>query len=260
MTKLQIVSDVHLEFYSVKTIPTIIPCAENIALLGDIGKPFEDTYKLFLSQQSKNFKQVFVLMGNHEYYNCTKTVTMILEKAKIVCSSFPNVHLLDNSTYDLTEKTTLVGCTLWSLCDYQTSLRMNDFYKIHVDFYKNDLPETLKIRKPITIKMYNDWHIKDVAWLENNIKEQQKRNKQVIVLTHHAPLHVMNGKYVNSPIQSGFSSDLHHLFKPPVISFANGHIHSNCDVIENNIRCVSNAMGYPKEDTGYLENVVIDIP
>lgn len=261
-TKLQIVSDVHLEFYSKKSIPKLEKHADNLALLGDIGKPFMETYKMFLEMQSEKFSKVFVIMGNHEYYNGKKCVPEILDQAKKVCNEFHNVYLLDKETYDLTDKTTLLGCTLWSPANAYAVEGMNDFRKILVKWSRTSgTEEEWKLRKPITGQMYKTWHMEHVFWLEKEIEHCKKQGKNAVVLTHHAPLKEMGGKYIGSPLSSGYVSNLAHMFKPPVIAFANGHLHSNCDIMLNDIRCVSNSMGYPHEqDTGYKPDVVLEIP
>ena len=79
--RLQIVSDIHLEFYS-QNFPVIEKHAGNVALLGDIGKPFTYVYERFLFQQSETFDHVFVILGNHEYYNANKTMDKIILKAR----------------------------------------------------------------------------------------------------------------------------------------------------------------------------------
>lgn len=69
----QLISDLHLEykkecpqFYKWPELPRLCP---NLALLGDIGRPFEASYIDFLDAQAKKFENVFVVAGNHEFYN-----------------------------------------------------------------------------------------------------------------------------------------------------------------------------------------------
>ena len=77
--RLRYFSDLHLEFISnnkikqfIQKIPSDI---NNICILaGDIGNPYESKYDIFMEYMSKNFKKTFVISGNHEYYNKTKTV------------------------------------------------------------------------------------------------------------------------------------------------------------------------------------------
>lgn len=248
-------SDVHLEFRTKQRIPTIIPCATNLALLGDIGKPFTDRYNDFIQEQSAQFEKVFVVMGNHEYYTDTETVDMILDKAKEICKSLPNVYLLERESYRFpADGYTLLGCTLWSDINPSIAEYLNDFNKIHV------FDKSRSTKKAILPSTYISWHKRDVKWLEESVANVAHTyvGDKVIVLTHHAPLKDMSGRYNGSVLSSAFVTDLRHLFKKPVHTFANGHVHSNCDIMHNNIRCVSNAMGYPGENTaGYKTDVVV---
>ncbi len=246
-SQLQIVSDVHLEF---RRVPPYIPrAAPNLALLGDIGKPFMTSYARFLTEQSKRFDNVFLIMGNHEYDNNKHTVDEILAKARAVCSNIPNVHLLERDSYDLTDQTTLLGCTLWSNIQPHVVKHLNDFKKILVER-----------KQTLSPCIYNSWHRRDVTWLDQAITVCHERGRKAIVLTHHGPLHAMSGEYLNSPLSSGFTTDLFDLFREPVVAFASGHVHSNVDITRNDIRSVSNALGYPKEETGYKSSVVVDVP
>lgn len=255
MSRIQIVSDVHLEFHSKKSIPTITPCAPFLALLGDIGKPFTEQYRQFIQTQSKQFEKVFVVMGNHEYYNSNFTAEVTLERTREILSAFDNVFLLERDAHEL-DDCVLLGCTLWSSITPYAAYALNDFNKIYI--YDSN-----KIKRQLTREIYLKWHHRDVTWLEKEIYKwktmEEEDRKRVVVLTHHAPLEVMSGEYQGSPVSSGFTSSLDHMFEPPVVAFANGHVHSNCDVELNGIRCVSNAMGYPGEKTGYKEDVVVDI-
>jgi hypothetical protein len=260
-TTLQIISDVHLEFR--KSQPTIPPYGENLAILGDIGKPGTDIYNKFITTQSEHFNKVFLIMGNHDYYHSKDTVDKILLKTKDICNSFNNVYLLERDSFQITEKTSLLGCSLWSHCDPEIVPFLNDFKKIHIkdinNYYDDPLLEW-KSKKLLDVNTYNSWHDRDVKWLDYNIQKRNYIDESVVILTHHSPLKIMGGKYINNNLHSAFTTDLKHLFKYPVIAFCNGHVHSNCDVKYNNIRCVSNALGYENEDTGYSSNVVIDIP
>ena len=43
-------------------------------LAGDIGNPYQSNYNIFMNFISKSFKKSYVIAGNHEYYNKTKTI------------------------------------------------------------------------------------------------------------------------------------------------------------------------------------------
>lgn len=65
---IQFCSDIHLERRI--TIPKLKAAAEYVCLLGDIGRVNsnvnQDKYATFLHQLSKDFKQVYLVQGNHE--------------------------------------------------------------------------------------------------------------------------------------------------------------------------------------------------
>lgn len=88
MQGLQIASDLHLEFGQ---HVNITPHAPLLALLGDIGAPFQPHYADFLSTQSKQFEQVFVLLGNHEYYG-RRTADQVVARVQSICANLPKRH------------------------------------------------------------------------------------------------------------------------------------------------------------------------
>ena len=193
-------------------------------------------------------------MGNHEYYNSSKTTDQILQQARSICASLENVHLLERSTYDITDSTRILGCTLWSNMNQFASSCLNDMVKIRVK------SESSSMKSNLTREEYFKWHVKDVTWLNTELKRCKDEGKEAVILTHHGPLLEMSGKYVGSPLSSAFVSDLKHLFEEPLRAWASGHVHSNVDTCINGVRSVSNAMGYPNEsDVGYKEDVIISI-
>jgi len=69
---IQLVSDLHLEIGCGQGSGyegfKIIPKAETLALLGDIGAICDDRLFGFLRRQLLQFKRVFYVLGNHEFY------------------------------------------------------------------------------------------------------------------------------------------------------------------------------------------------
>jgi len=62
----------HVEFPKVREfLPTsaLEPKAPYLAMLGDIGYPAKPTYQELLLAMADRFQKVFVIAGNHEYYN-----------------------------------------------------------------------------------------------------------------------------------------------------------------------------------------------
>lgn len=67
-SRIQVMSDLHLEFdqsYATFMFKQTAPC---LALLGDIGLTANTGYFTFLRNQLARYDKVFLVMGNHEGY------------------------------------------------------------------------------------------------------------------------------------------------------------------------------------------------
>jgi predicted phosphodiesterase len=81
----QYISDIHLEHYKLEDIDKVIPEKEaNILILaGDIGYPEEIQYKTYIQKVSQIWEKVFLIAGNHEYYQIKKKYNDIRIKEDI---------------------------------------------------------------------------------------------------------------------------------------------------------------------------------
>nr|AEX62620.1 putative metallo-dependent phosphatase [Moumouvirus Monve] len=91
MRILKYASDLHLEHLDNIYKPKIIELwnfntSEKdeyfLALVGDIGNPFQKNLELFLENVSSKYSLVFYIPGNHEYYNLDKNKQYDIEKFK----------------------------------------------------------------------------------------------------------------------------------------------------------------------------------
>jgi metallophosphoesterase superfamily enzyme len=64
---LAVLSDIHLEFAPHFALGD--PIATWLALVGDLGYPGSPQYSSLLKQAAQTYEQVFVVAGNHEFYN-----------------------------------------------------------------------------------------------------------------------------------------------------------------------------------------------
>jgi len=229
--KVQYISDIHLEFYEdILNIP-IIPSAPILCLLGDIGNPNSLNYDIILNWCSKNYKKVFIITGNHEYYSINFTIEeidkIIIDKIK----KYDNISFLNN-TIEKYENFTFVGTTLWSyipetIKNYELNI-YNDFKKI----------------KNMSRKKYNELFEKNLEFLSNSIKKYNN----IICLTHHLPSYdLIHEKYKNYP-NFMFSTDLNYLMKDNIKAWLCGHSHTANTKIINNVICSLNPFGYPNEN------------
>ncbi len=237
---IQYASDLHLEQYDVMPPNLIVKSSDNLALVGDIGDPYSKMYLEFLKEMSLKFETVFILNGNHEFYNHDYNETKI--KIGEVIREFENIYFMDNDVYDF-ENVRIIGSTLWSDITLNASRYINDYRRINMG--------SRKLSREDTVEFFND----SVKY----IKTKLDVDKPVIILTHHAPHPIMNGIFEGNRLQSAFSTDLSYLLKKPVIAWICGHTHQTIETTINEVKLCSNQLGYKDENTGYKNNKVLEL-
>jgi len=268
-TSVRILSDIHLEFrktISQKLHPFLMPKHNSsgrqvLGLLGDIGSPFEPVYSEFIGEVSKNYDHVFVITGNHEYYNYPEkdhnnlidgvdtghrayNMKDVNNKVRDIASRHNNVSFLNNTSKFLYGYTFL-GTTLWSSVTTQreyVSRALSDYYRI----YRNN--------SLITVDDTNSLHDRAVSWLK---KELSDREKKFVVFSHHSPL--INSsetptaakRYLTSKNTQAFQTDLSQIIKPPILYWGFGHTHFTTQYKYNGVVISSNQVGYDHEKAIY---------
>jgi hypothetical protein len=261
--RIQYASDLHLEFSENVVGPAILkPMAPVLALAGDIGRPDKRPYRDFLKYCSSNWDAVFLVAGNHEFYNTnpvhrSDTVAERQDMIDTAVLGFPNVYFLDRTRIDF-RGVAFLGCTLWTdtSSDYALAqATMNDYTRITIDRVN-----------PISAKETTGWHIKDREWLAGAIEECRDSDMPAVVITHHLPSYkFIASLHASSPINFCFASICDHLIRPPVRAWIAGHthtaIHRHWTFESEVIHGLVNPRGYPGESaTGYCREIFVDIP
>lgn len=259
MTSIQYISDIHLEFYNyakiIKIANKIIPIAKILILAGDIGKPvsrikknkwkINRCFEYFLKLLSIKFEQIFVITGNHEYYNNLNVSIIEINKImKDICHQIPNIKFLDNNYYDY-NGIRFIGSTLWSKIDENTTIKINDL---------SNIPN-------MTIEKYNNLHYNSLEFLDTILSESQKLSIPCIIISHHLPLLELANTSINtintidnisSSLTQWFASDLTELtdnYGNIIKSWIYGHTHYKSVKHIKNIIFAANPIGYPHEMT-----------
>jgi predicted phosphohydrolase len=231
-------SDLHLEFIKpynlLNTINKISSGVDEICILaGDIGNPYQSNYNIFMEFISKNFKKTFVISGNHEYYNKTKTIQETNEFMKNYFCKFHNISFLNNN-YEIYENHCFIGTTLWSKITNPTC-EINDVYQIP----KFDYIE------------YNKLNILSVKFLEDTLKN----NNNCVIITHHVPsVSLIDIKYKTQNMiryNQWFYCDLDEFIeinKNKIKCWIYGHTHTPSNIMINGIPFLCNPIGYPNEN------------
>lgn len=264
---IQYISDIHLEFYKQDETFNITPYSYNLALCGDIGYPDTENYINFIKHCSEKFKNVFVIFGNHEYYNRRNTVIIKTMDDKKKYAIFPsNVHFLDNNIvyldiltntvyktkpFDLQFKklVKIIGSTLWSDIDQDTSLKIND---INFIYKEQRCPLTYKEQRcPLTYIDIKMMFKTNINWILNEIKKEP--SIKCILLTHHSvhPIFMDPDIYENprKQLKNAYTNEIPELYEMKnLIICICGHTHHTIKIKMNfkdhYIFFLSNQVGY----------------
>lgn len=250
--EIQYVSDLHFEHHDSKNegyiVPSMFlkPMAPYLALCGDIGNPDLAAYDAFLSWCSKSYKMVFLVAGNHEFYNYRSSIKSDIptrkEKIRSLTAKYTNVFFLDCLSYYSPEHNLrILGCTLWADTSSGDEAKiityMNDTRNILLENDKNLLPKNMTAL-----------HLEEKEWLKSQIEAAEKRNENVLVLTHYLPtFQLIHKKYEGNPLNICFASNCEDLIRPPVKAWICGHSHTGMKVDINGVICTMNPHGYPGE-------------
>ncbi|KAJ5106502.1 calcineurin-like phosphoesterase [Penicillium angulare] len=246
-TSFQVLSDLHLEINRQYPSYEIPKRAEHLILAGDIGRLTDyDDYRNFLQKQTNQFKLVFLIPGNHEFYN--SSFASGLERAKQLeqepCFN-GKLIILHQKRFDIPySSVTILGCTLWSKVPSELAdvvrMRVEDFQKI----------------EGWSVDEHNKRHDEDLAWLLNEIqvinqenvngKVEKRSERHILVVTHYAPLlqGTSSPQHAQNPWNVAFGTDVLAQVDGGVKVWVFGHTHYTTDFKENGIRVVSNQRGY----------------
>ncbi len=230
-------SDLHIEFGHMP-IPTVL--GDVLILAGDIhvGSRGID----WINECALIFPHVIYILGNHEYYG--HDIKKLSKEIAVNISD--NVHLLDNNYVEI-EKIRFLGSTLWSDIGIPAANSMNDFYRIvngKRTFSRNDAIER---------------HNQALSFLQDNIN----KDKINVVITHHCPsVSCVNiERYSDDKMNTGYYTNILHLFKNKVRLWICGHTHISFDFIEEGINVVGNCRGYInyEENPSFNPNKIVEI-
>ncbi len=247
MLKIQICSDLHLEFDKGNDFVPERTGATVLALPGDIHTGF--SAQGWLLQRLRDYKHILYLPGNHEYYNFDFAV--INREFPTIIKQINNDarHLgyqgtitLLNPGETIIDDVRFLGSTLWSSFEGGNSaimqnamMRMND-YRLIKNNGRRFVPADALMA-----------HHKAVEYLEEKLSEKGSWNK-TIVLTHNGPsFRSVHPKFKTDPsyalLNGAYSTDLPELLVKADIWF-HGHTHDSYDYVEQGCRIICNPRGY----------------
>ena len=241
--KAQILSDIHLEY--LKDVPdNIKPKCDLLILAGDIINKSSSLSNQFLEYVNNNWKKVFIVLGNHEYYNMDPKIKISYDEFKKyysnLFSNYKNITFLDKTITSYNGRR-IIGCTLWSkIIDPDANVFQN--------IYNEN-------GRKIDTGFIQDIYKNESRWLKDNMKSND------IIITHY-PTTRYNTSHPKFKNQTKFSyscvsTELKVNVKNCV--FICGHTHYSFDFELDNNRYISNQKGYENEKAKFDPNKVYDI-
>lgn len=240
--KLQIVSDLHLDFHAdcgkslVDTIYT--DKADVLIIAGDLSEFKTLDRSLNVVTDTYKKQEIIYVSGNHDYYfGSPQKVHSLLKNFE---KEHKNFHFLNNSFYKK-DDIEIVGATLWF---GHTSAE---------EIYKDNMAD-FHVISDFDPWVFNE-HYCTVEYLKLAI------NPNTIVVTHHIPTYLSVGdRYKNSFLNRFFVTDQSNLIldKSPKL-WIHGHTHDPFDYVFGNTQIICNPFGYPSENTQFQEALIVDV-
>jgi predicted phosphodiesterase len=272
MTRIQYISDLHLEFYkSVVFDGFLRPVAPYLVLAGDIGQPGHPVFEAFLAYVSQGWEHVFYVAGNHEAYkgkaSGLRTPDETRRALQASIAPFSNIHFLSAEVplYVLEkEKVVFAGLSLWSHIPDEwrgEAVRgVNDYKQIGWKDEKGDV----RLLMPADM---NTMHAHEKRVLREALIDAELRAKsmegggKIVVVTHYLPSYsLISPRYSDSPLNCCFASECLDLLQPSVRAWIYGHTHTASRHEKEGVVFCANPLGYPGEtDSGVDVGACLEI-
>lgn len=284
--KIQIVSDLHLEFsdcYDVKNagdtdvliLSGDIMVAEDLhdhahfdydpytsGALADLGRRQQSArrYRDFLKRCSFQFPHVIYVAGNHEFYNGKfhKGIQYLRDE----CARYHNVYFLERDTKIIND-VSFIGGTLWTDMNKGDPLTLHAVRDMMNDFriIRNDEKGYTKLT-PVDVALR---HRETLGYIRSVVAEQHDR--KYVVVGHHSPsFQSVSEGYRHETLMNGaYHSDLSEfiLDHPQIKLWTHGHTHHCFDYTIGETRVVCNPRGYNTstytENTGWDPSLVVEV-
>ena len=237
--RLQIVSDLHLDFHAdlgtslIRNMAKVEP--DVLIIAGDLASGainiISSINKILAAYPSS---YILYVLGNHEFYGPSSSLAMSMLGE--ISEEDKRLILLQNRSIGI-EGRKFVGTTLWfDTEDLSNFHRMADFHEIEGAEYL--IPRENKAHKD---------------YLNSAIKEGD------IVITHHVPSpQLIDPQYVGSVINPYFYSDMTGLIeeKKPAL-WIYGHTHIPNEAMIGETKMICNPLGYPHESEEF--NIALEV-
>ena len=254
--KIQVVSDLHLEFHN--PLPPVAGDADVLICAGDLA-PINTGAVRYTAEAWAKAPHILYVPGNHEYYGAD--IDRARKQLAEECAKH-GITLLDTDAIVIDE-VHFIGATLWTdfLVDglasepgaHRAALGVSDFDgRIQHERGTGRFTTYESVRR----------HREERAFIEAELADAERDGTTAVVISHHAPTpRSIAPKFCGSTLNPAFASNLE-----PVIAryqpalWIHGHVHSSVDVTLGDTRILANPGGYnAKENPDYDPTLCVDL-
>jgi predicted phosphodiesterase len=254
-SKIQFISDLHLEHNSKRIKPDILPDTDILVLAGDIHTKPESLPKFFRRIQKQKDIPIIYVMGNHEYYG--HIFPDVRKEYYKACQEVENVYMLEKAVLFL-NNIRFIGTALYS--DLSNPLEAMAVQQGLTDFRTvTTQDERFTGYGSFTAMHWHQEYLQCREFIKNELLREYDDGPTVVV-THFAPsLKLIPDMFKSSNLNAGFYSNCEALIyagMPDVWIY--GHSHSDIDIEIGNTKVVANQAGY-RHEGGKWKNKVIEV-
>ena len=254
--RIQIVSDLHLEFHNL--LPPVVEGVDVIVCAGDLA-PIATGAVRYAAEEWAEARHILYVPGNHEFYGTD--IDHARKQLAEECYSF-GITLLDPDAIVI-DNVHFIGATLWTdfLLDgiahepraHRAALGISDF-----DGWIRHERGTGRFTTYESARR----HAEERAFIEAELADAERDGTAAVVITHHAPTpRSITPRFHGSALNSAFASNLERLiarYKPRL--WIHGHMHNSVDITVGETRVLANPAGYnPAENPDYDPALCIEL-
>ncbi|MCB5255766.1 MAG: metallophosphoesterase [Candidatus Cloacimonadaceae bacterium] len=243
--KVQIVSDLHLEFPANRgwlSKNPLIPQADILLIAGDMCTLNHfDRIQSFIEGFDRDFALTISTFGNHEFYgsNIEGAYPSVNEKIS------EHHYRLNNAVY-IHQDLRIIASLLWSYVPSYAAVKvengLNDYRFIFKDGPRGTQTHILTADS-------NHYHDLSLKFIQDTLSNPFAG--KTIVMTHHLPsFQCVPDIFKGSELTTGFASNLDDLIlqHPEIALWVHGHAHDFDDRYIGETRMVRNPLGYVDHD------------
>lgn len=217
-------------------------------------------FRDFLKRCSFQFPHVIYVAGNHEFYHgkWNQSLTTLSNE----CAKFPNVYFLEAGSKKI-DDVTFIGGTLWTDMNKHDPLTLHAVRDMMNDFrvIKKDLEGYTNLKPADTVVRHR--HM--LGYIKQIVAE--KADEKFVVVGHHSPsFQSVHEMYSSEYLMNGaYHSDLSEFIMdhPQIKLWTHGHTHHPFDYVIGETRVVCNPRGYENdgysEQTGWNPNLIVEL-